>query len=248
MARTDAYLRFVRQSGIGAVVVLGAFVSAVSSAGELHANLGVVSDYVVHGLSRTLAEPAVQVELSVSNDLGWTAGLWGSSVNLNTGPGPSAEYAIFAGRSRRIGVDLSLEARLARYIVPGDPAAFSYDYTEMRVALAYRDTLELAIAVSPDYSVSSSYGWSQERAAVWSELAVHYPLGPRWTLTGGVGYADLTDHVDKGYRYYSAGVQWNRDRLAASAGYIGASRTATRLFGDSQAGDRWVAGVVLRMR
>lgn len=186
---------------------------------EAQASVGAATDYVVHGLTRSRGDPAAQAELSLALPTGTVLGAWASTVDLS--PGADAEYAVFASQRFRAGMDFAFDASAARYLYPGGSRSIDYDYTELRAALAYRDTVELSLAYSPDWSMFSRYGLAEDERALWTDLSVGYPVSPRLRLTGGVGYADLSDAVDDGYTYYSAGVEWRWRQLVLGLVYVG---------------------------
>jgi len=211
---------------------------------ELRAAVGAVTDYVVHGVTRSRSDAAIQGTVSMSGSRGTAVGAWASTVNLNPGPGANAECAPFVSQRVRINIDIALDAKVSRYVYPDDPSQLDYDYTEMRAALTYRDSLELGVAYSPDWSMYTRYGPTKNRRAIWTELSFAYPIDPVFSLTGGLGYADLSDHDRPDYTYFSAGMQWRWERLLVGLTYVGTDNDAKRLFTSDNAGDRVVGSVI----
>ncbi len=234
-------------------MVVAAAGLAVLSAGAAHAaqtslSLGVVSAYVARGLTRSLGDPAAQAAAGVSWDAGWSLGVMASTANLNPGPGVSAEYTASVAWRRAVHPDLTLDLQLSRYVYPGDLAVISYDYTELRAALAVRDAVELAVSVSPDASAYSSEGIARHRLLWRAELAGSHPLARRLFLIAGLGFTDLGALTDTGYWYGNLGLQWQGRRLTASVSVIDTDRTAQRLFGGSMAGRRVIGAIVWHWR
>jgi uncharacterized protein (TIGR02001 family) len=219
-----------------------------AAAWDVHAAVGGVSDYVVHGLSRSDEDPALQAELSLASETGTVAGVWASSAQPNPSAGRELELAPFLGHRFRIGLDWSVDATLSRYLYSGDDDVLSYDYTELRAGVAYRDMVELAVAWSPDWTLYSYRGPASDRRALWTELSAGIPFDEVTRLSLGVGYADVSAHVGKGYAYYSGGLEWRWRRLLLGLTWVGTDSSGEGLFGDQRAGDRLVASVIWNIR
>jgi uncharacterized protein (TIGR02001 family) len=219
---------------------------APAQAAQLHVSVGGTSDYVAYGLTRSRGDPVAQLHVALSDIRGFTAGASASGANLYPGPGVSKEFAPFVAHRARLSPSLALGLELTRYIYPEDSQGLRYDYTELRAGLTWREMLELAVSATPDLSRFSSRGTARDRTAVHVEVSGLLPLSRRWSLTGGAGYADLTDLVDTGYWYYSAGAEWRRGDLTASVLAIGTDSRARALFRDAD-GARLVAGLVWRL-
>jgi uncharacterized protein (TIGR02001 family) len=231
-----------------AVLGLGAGPAGTAHAAEARASLGVVSDYVAHGLTRSLGDPAAQAAAGISWDAGWSIGAIASTANLNPGPGVSAEYTASIAWRRAVLPDLALDLQLSRYVYPGDLAFISYDYTELRAAISLRDEVELAVSVVPDASAYTSEGIARHRRLWRAELAGNYPLARRFLLSAGLGFTDLAELAGTGYWYGNLGLQWQGRRLTASVSVIDTDQTARRLFGGSMAGRRVVGAIVWKWR
>jgi len=229
-------------------LIAGAVLPHTVAAQEIRAAVGGVSDYVVHGVTRSRNDPAGQGVVSVSGSRGTAAGIWVSTVNLNPGPGANAEYAPFVSQRFRFNIDLALDAKIARYFYPDDPSQLDYDYTELRAALVYRDSIELSMAYSPDWSMYTRYGPTTDRRAIWTELSATYPVDRYVSLTGGVGYADLSDHDRSDYAYFSAGMEWHWRRLLVGLSYVGTNNDGKRLFSSDNAGNRVVGSLIWVIR
>jgi len=229
-------------------IIGGVALQSLAHAQEWHGAVGVVTDYVVHGLTRSDSDPAAQGTLSASVFRDTTVGAWASTVNLNPGPGANAEYALFVAQRLRVNIDLAFDAKLARYLYPDDPGQIDYDYTDFRAALVYRDSIELAVEYSPDWSMYTRYGPTTDRRAIWTELSVAYPVDPVLSLTGGMGYADLSDHDRSDYAYFSAGMEWRWRRVVVGLSYIGTDNDAKRLFSSDNAGNRVVGSLIWVIR
>jgi uncharacterized protein (TIGR02001 family) len=211
-------------------------------------DLAVSSDYVVHGVTRSRGNPIVQAQLGWTGDSGWSVGTWLSTMDLNPGPGPNREIDPYIGRRWILGRDWSVRADLTRYLFRPGLEEVSYDYTELRSALSFRDLLEVAVGWSPDYSGYSHLGAAHDRTMLTYEAAAHFPAARWLTLNAGLGRRDLQDAFGAGYWYWSAGTEASFRRFSFALAYIGTSDAALELYGPKYAGDRVVATLAMRLR
>lgn len=215
---------------------------------QSYVTAGATTDYVVRGLTRTQGEAALQADAGFVTARGTSAGVWASTVDLNPGAGASSEFAAYMAQRLRTDMDVAIDLRVARYLYPGDIDPYPYDYTEIRAGLVFRDAFELAVAYSPDWSTfSRTGGFVRGRPALWVEGSASWPVGPQASLTGGAGYADVSEHTGQDYAYYSVGVEWRWRRLTAGLSLVGTDAAGERLFGPARAGDRIVASVIWKI-
>lgn len=231
---------------LGVLACLAAL--APAQATQWHASIGGTSDYVVYGLTRSRGDPVAQAHIALSSTRGLTAGASASGANLYGGPGVSKEFAPYLAHRAALSPDLALGVELTRYIYPDDSTGLGYDYTEVRAGVSWREMVELAVAATPDLSMfSSSRGRARDRTALHFEVTGVLPLTRRWSLTSGVGYADLSDLFGTGYWYYSAGAELRWRDVTASVVAIGTESTARALFGDTGDETRLVAAILWRV-
>jgi len=84
---------------------------------SLKANIGVVSNYVWHGLTQTDNKPAVQGGLDYSHASGFYAGTWLTNVDWGT-PDPNYEVDLYLGYTSSIVEDLRYDLRATYYAYP----------------------------------------------------------------------------------------------------------------------------------
>src|SRR5262245_40037311 len=179
-----------------------AWVAAVPAAGldlptfnlsNISLDVAVSSDYVVHGVSRSRGEPSAQAQLAWNGESGWMVGAWLATVNMNPGPGPTLEIDPYIAHRWMIGDDWSLRTDATRYLFRPELARGTYDYTELRAGVSWRDTVDAAIAWSPDYSGYSRWGPSRHKSMFTYEATLRYPA-TRWlTFNGGLGLREMQD-------------------------------------------------------
>lgn len=225
-----------------------AIVPAVSLAATPHATVSVASEYLYRGLTRSRGAPSAQLAASVDTDSGWGAGLAAATVDMNPGRGATMEFSGYVSWRRELARDWVLAAQLARYEYPHDLAALPYDYTEGGVSLAWRRILTLYVGASPDYSFYSRRGIVRDRTAVYTQLALAWPVRPWLDVTAGYDRADLERLFGAKYDYWSAGLQGGRGRLTLALSYVDTSSSARDLFGNTAADGQWTVSAGWRLR
>jgi uncharacterized protein (TIGR02001 family) len=235
--------RELRRSTCMAVTLCLAGGSA--SAADLDASVAFATNYVVHGLSRSWNQGALQGHVALVGERGWSVGIWSSSVELYPG-GPDTEVDYYLASRWAPSRDWVLHTRVTRYEFQG-PTAFSYNYTEIAAGASFRERLTATVAYSPDHSFYSSEGAGLDEPALALEASVRQPLTRRLHLMAGVGQRRLGAPVDGAYWYWSGGgeVAWRRVSLNLS--YLGADRRADRLFYGLVPEDAWVATLAFRV-
>jgi uncharacterized protein (TIGR02001 family) len=239
-------LALVCQSG---AVLAAAYDFSALDPSRLNLDVAVSSDYVVHGVTRSQGNPIVQAQLGwVGGRSGWTAGVWLSTLDLNPGPGPRHEVDPYIGKRWALDRNWSLRTYLTRYMFRPHAARVGYDYTELQSALSFRDTIEVGMTWSPDYSGYSLRGVGRDGAMLTYEASARFPA-TRWlSLNAGVGRRDLQAVYRAGYWYWSAGAETAFNRMSFAVSYIGTSQAAIDLYGAEYAGDRMVATIALRLQ
>jgi uncharacterized protein (TIGR02001 family) len=217
-----------------------------ASAAELDASVAFSTNYVVHGLSRSWNQGALQGHVALVGERGWSAGIWGSSVELYPG-GPDAELDYYLAGRWAPNRDWALATRLTRYEFQG-PTSFSYDYTEVSASATFRERLTATVAYSPDHSFFSGQGRGLDEPALTLEASVRQPLTRRLHLMAGVGQRRLGAPVDGTYWYWSGGGEVAWQRLSLNLSYLGADHRADRLFYGLVPEEAWVATLAFRVR
>jgi uncharacterized protein (TIGR02001 family) len=225
--------------GFALVVVAAEVMQVAHAEGSVGGHLDVTTDYVFRGVSQTLGGPAVQADLHYQTSSGWFAGVWGSTVNLNRGPGATMELDAYAGRAWPVGGPWNARVTAVQYIYPNDTAYLRYDYFELSASLFYEDRLAFTVSWSPDTSRYSAYGISRGEPAASYEIVGQLPISGPVSAIGSVGYYDLSQLFGTGYFYGSAGLAAGFKRFRADLSYFATGQQATDLFGSKVAGDRW---------
>lgn len=110
-------------------------------------NLVVVNDYIgKRGISLTDKKPALQAEISVNNDSGFYAGLWGSNVEFDE---VRAEVDVFTGILHKVSANWALGAGVFHYENIGDK---SQNFQDIFVNVVYDKNTMIRYNYSEDFS------------------------------------------------------------------------------------------------
>lgn len=110
-------------------------------------NLVVVNDYIgKRGISLTDKKPALQAEISINNDSGFYAGLWGSNVEFDT---VRAEVDIFTGILKKVSTNWALGGGVFHYENIGDK---SQNFQDIFVNAVYNKNTMIRYNYSEDFS------------------------------------------------------------------------------------------------
>jgi uncharacterized protein (TIGR02001 family) len=213
-----------------------------ASAGDVNGSIAVTTDYIYRGLSQTAGKAAAQAGAQFHSSDGWNAGVWASSVDFQNGAGLAYELDLHAGYSWSLSPDWSMNVGYVHYAYLDDNDA-GYDYDELNASVSYQQWVTASVAWSPNTSKHTYWGFISEKHAAAYELSMLQPLDPRWSLCAGVGYYDLSDLVDTGYWYWSAGLSFTFQGMQVDLLHIDTDATAARLF---DGGSRWTAGLTWR--
>jgi uncharacterized protein (TIGR02001 family) len=208
--------------------------------------LGAASDYAVHGLSRSLGKPVVNAQLGYGLGHGWQLAATGSTMNLNRGPGPSRELALYLGHRRALTEDWELGVNLARYEYWKNTSFLPYDYTEGTVEATWRSTVKMRLQYSPDYSIVARRRPAREFETFTGELQYSYPFRPGLQGTAALGYYDLSAGIDAGYYFWTVGAVASRGRVSLALSYVGVDGTAKAMFNRLITRDKLTVNVAWR--
>lgn len=134
------------------MILLGLSANSFSaSAVELSGDITFTSDYAFRGVSQTEEAPALQGGLSLTDESGFYASVWGSNVDfLAEG---TLELDVMLGWSGAINDDWSTDVGIMRYGYPNTEIDGS-NFWEIYGSLSYKD-LTFGLAYSDDYYANS---------------------------------------------------------------------------------------------
>jgi uncharacterized protein (TIGR02001 family) len=209
-------------------------------------SLGVTSDYVVRGITRSNDQAALQLDLHYLNASGFTAGLFASNTQIDPYDPRDAELNAFVGFAWSAGSDWRGKALLSHYAYPWNMERHAYDYDELDVEWVFRDWLNLAAVYSPDeprYLPARGLVGVTSTAA---EVGVQRPVLRSLSATAGVGYSRFDGQSPQGYAYWSVGAAYDLAPVSLSLSYVNTSAGAKALFYNAAVRNGWVGTVIWR--
>jgi uncharacterized protein (TIGR02001 family) len=206
-------------------------------------SLGFTTDYIRRGVSQTGGAPAFQGGFQYQSPAGWTAGVWGSSVDFAAPARLQYELDLHVSYAWALDSDWAAQIGAVHYYYPEKGWA-DYDYDELSATLAFQQRITATIAWSPNAARYGNNRFVQDEPAIAYELALLEPLGSHWSLCVGVGHYDLRDLLGDGYWFWNAGVAFKWQELQFDFLHINTDSTAYRMFGHG--GSQWTAALSWR--
>ena len=209
-------------------------------------SLGVTSDYIVRGISRSNDHAALQLDLHYLNSAGFVAGLFASNTQLDPDGSSDVELNAFAGFAWTAGSDWRGKILASHYAYPWNRAGSGYDYDELDVDLAYQEWLDVGLVYSPN---TPRYITGRGLVGVTSESAevnLQRPVLGRLSATAGIGYSHFDGPDARGYAYWSVGAAYTIAPVSLVVSYVNTTAGAKALFYDSAVGGRWIGTVIWR--
>jgi uncharacterized protein (TIGR02001 family) len=199
-------------------------------------SLGVSSDQVFRGISRSDGRASVQGDAHYYADAGWRAGLWVASLDPSPTP---LELDAYLGYTRTLGADWSARADLTHYAFPH--STNRYDYDELAATLAWRGLLAATLAWSPDTAIDLERGSGGSRHSTFAyELAASLPLASHWQAGAGAGWNDLRAQYGSGYAYWNLDLAYLIGAAQVQLSWVGSSDAARDLYGAEVAHPHWL--------
>lgn len=228
------------------IMVQGALLPAQSTwAGQRWSgSISAATDYIYRGVTQSHGEPAIQGGIHAQSGNGWSAGVWGSTVDLSSHGRGGYELDLHATRAWSLGPDWVGTLAVTRYEYLDNEGVLDYDHDEISASLSYQQRVTATLAWSPN--TTRYFDAAVRGRATAYELTFEQPLGARWSLFAGAGHYDLHDLVGEGYSYWSAGLTFTWGSMQFDAAHIGADRTAERLFGYLASRNRWTGALSVR--
>lgn len=158
------------------------------------------SDYVYRGISNSDENPAGQLGVDISTDIGLFGGVWASTTDITTGNRHRArEVDYYFGYVHYFDSDWSASISLNRYTYPGGTGSVHYNYSELTGIIGFDDRIWFEV----DYT-DSIFG--QNEAARHVEVLANWPLWSQYQLTTGMGYFDISDRAGGAYTHWQIGI------------------------------------------
>ena len=206
------------QHGLCCAVLCLSVVDAQS--GELSGYATATTDYVRRGVSQSKSDPALQLGVDLNFDSGFYAGIWGSTMDMSSGPSRhrDTEVDYYVGYSNAVSSNWTIGVNAIRYTYPDMDGNVDYDYSEYMLVTNYNDRIWLEYAWS-----DGLYHTPFDTHNV--ELYTEQPIGDSWTIGAGAGYYDLSRLSGTGYGYWEFGLSRAVRRIELDLRYHDTNRT-----------------------
>jgi uncharacterized protein (TIGR02001 family) len=210
-------------------------------------SLGIASDYIVRGVSRSNNRPALQLDLHYSNTPGFVAGLFASNTQIEPGQPSSVELDAYLGYAWTAGSDWHGRLLASHYAYPGSRPGSGYDYDELDADVAYQEWLDISLVYSPNapryvQSYRGLAGVTSESA----EVNLQQPVLGRVSATAGIGYSSFGGPNSAGFAYWSVGAAYSVASVSVAVSYVDTTAGAKTLFYNEAAAGRWTGTVIWR--
>ena len=231
----------------GAVLALPLCQSSPAEAASVKGSLAAASDYVLRGVSKNQGEVALQGDVNVRFAQGWSAGVWGSQLQLQPGQ-HTLEFDAYLQWRHALSADLDLALSATHYSYPGDPRPVNYNYDELALSLSWRDQLYATASWSPRVNFFTSYGSQLEpnRRVYNFDVAAHRGLAAHLEALAGVGFYDPVGFDYASYTYGSAALDWHYGKWRAELAWIAVQGTNHRWYSQGEAGGPLTLSVAWR--
>lgn len=230
--------RWCRAVPAGALATL-ALSSTGSRAEGLDLAVGLLSDKVTRGFSKSQGRATWEVDGQYHGDGGWFVGLGVSDRRPGSASG-RFEWVASVGVGLPVDADWTLQLGAARYQNAGGRRTIDADYTDLTVSADWRGRGSLLMTASPDARTGSSRGWTVLAEAAWRQ-----PLADRWSLDVGIGAIDRSGIGSPSYSYGSAGLSASFGPVRVFGTRIVSRAVESGALPGSARASRWVLAVVV---
>ena len=201
------------------------------------------SDYVLRGVSQSLNQPALQMDIHFRPVDPWIAGAWASTMHAQSGV-TSAELDFYFQRNWQLNQDIIINVSGTHYQYVHDPRFYSYRYDELSVTAGWADMLYGKLIWSPDADLYQAGYVYQNQQTLAVEAGYHQPLPEDIDFQMGGGFYDPLEHNDGRYAYGNAGLSRRFGHLQVELNYFWVQSKPHRLYNQWPAGGPWVATLI----
>lgn len=238
----------VRLLAVGIVWSVGLAIGAprCAAADSWGGSVGITSDYIVRGISRSNHGAALQLDLHYLNTTGFVAGLFASNTQIDPGDPRDAELDAYLGFAWTAGSDWHGKILAGHYAYPWNQAGSGYDYDEFDVDLAFQEWLNVTLVYSPNAPRYLPYRGLVGVTSTAAELNLQRPILKNLSATAGIGYWKFDGQDPAGYAYWSVGAAYSMAPVSLVLSYVNTTAEAKTLFYNAAAGGRWAGTIIWR--
>ena len=240
----------VRWIAAGIVLSMGLVIGTgrCAAADSWGGSLGVTSDYIVRGISRSNDQPALQLDLHYVNTSGFIAGAFASNTRIDPDAPADVELDAFVGFAWTAGNDWRGKILASHYAYPWNHHGSGYDYDEVDVETAFHDWLSAALIYSPNAPRYVPYAGLIRVTSKAAEVTLQRPLLARLSAAAGLGYSRYEGPDAAGYGYWSAGISYDLAPVSLTLSYVNTTSGAKALFYNDAETRRWSGTVIWRFK
>jgi uncharacterized protein (TIGR02001 family) len=209
-------------------------------------SLGITSDYIVRGITRSNDRAALQLDLHYYNSSGFVAGLFASNAQIDYEAPRDVELDAFLGYAWTAGNDWRGKILASHYAYPWNQEGTSYNYDEVDADVSYQEWLQVGVIYSPN---APRYVRHHGLMAVTSDAAevnLQRPVLGKLSATAGIGYSHFDGPDPAGYAYWSVGAAYAFAPVSLALSYVNTTSGAKALFYNAAADGRWTGTVIWR--
>jgi len=209
-------------------------------------SLGITSDYLVRGISRSNHQAALQLDVHYLDTSGFVAGLFASNTQIDPDEPRDVELDAFIGFAWSTGDDWHGKILASHYAYPWNQAGTGYDYDELDVDLAFQEWLDIGLVYSPNEPRYLPYRGLMGVTSKSAEVNLQRPVLGKLSATAGIGYSYYAGPDPAGYTYWSAGAAFDLAPVSLALSYVNSTAGAKTLFYNDAAAGRWIGTVIWR--
>jgi uncharacterized protein (TIGR02001 family) len=238
----------VRLLASGIVVSVGIAIGTPRCAGAdlWGGSLGITSDYIVRGASRSYDHAALQLDLHYLNSSGFVAGLFGSNTQIDPGEPSNVELDAFVGFAWTSGSNWHGRILASHYAYPWSRVGSGYDYDEIDVEAAFEEWLNLTLVYMPNAPLYLPYSGLIGVGSESAEVNLQRSVRGKLSATAGVGYSYYHGPDPAGYVYWSAGAAYDLAPVSLTLSYVDTTAGAKSLFYNAAVRGLWIGTVIWR--
>lgn len=163
----------------------------------MNANVSILTNYILHGITQTNQDPAVQGEFDYLFDNGLYVGTWASNVSFLGTPN-SLEDDIYAGYKFKFADTMSADLGFMQIFYPGAP--INADFNTIYGSLTY-GFLTVKEGYSPDVLNTDTYRLYSEINATYP-IKFHYYYLQNISLLAHLAYTNFGNVIKAGLDNY----------------------------------------------
>jgi len=195
--------------------------------GNVSATIGLTSDYDFRGVSQTLNDPAFQVGLTYTADIGVYYGIWGSNVDFQNGDEISNDPVAYPSRGDldRASTEIDVFMGYSGEKVVGYDFGLIY-YTYPNFGTINSPELYAGITKGPG-TLKVWYSWdyaNSGKSEIYTEGNLNVPMAEGFSFLGHVGYSKFQASLGAdNYMDWSLGFGYDASNFNVSFKYVDGS-------------------------